>query len=295
MLKVSESAPYSGLLSRDSSKYAQLKGKTIVIKYGGAALERRALKKPIIRDIAFLQQVGACVVVVHGGSRQLDKRMKELGLQIRSVDGLRYTCDNTVEEARVIFGEINAEIVELLRDMGVAAIGLRGEERGLIKAELKNFETYGYVGDVKSVDVKRLRSIMGQGKIPVISILGRADDGQILNINADDVARAVTSSLNADKLIFITDVEGVLQDPRDPSSLLSTTDDERIENLLKEHVISKGMTRKVRACLEAIRNDAPVVHILSARQPRALITEIIGESHYGTKVVRKKSQVPANR
>jgi acetylglutamate kinase len=294
MRNISELAPYSGFLSHNSSKYTQLKGKTIVIKYGGAALERRALKKPIIQDIAFLQQAGARVVIVHGGSRQLDNRMRELGLQIRSVDGLRYTCERTVEEARVIFGEINAEIVELLQDMGVAAIGLRGEERGLIKAELKNFETYGYVGDVKSVGVKRLRSIIEQGKIPVISILGRADDGQVLNINADDVARAVTSSLCADKLIFITDVEGVLRDPGDPSSLLSTTDDEEIESLLQEHVISKGMTRKVKACLEAIRNDAPVVHILSAQQPQALITEILGESHYGTKIV-KKSQVPANR
>lgn len=295
MLDNSELTPYSGLRALDSPKYTQLKGKTIVIKYGGAALERRALKKPIIQDIAFLQQVGARVVVVHGGSRQLDKRMRELGLQIRSVDGLRYTGDKTIEEARVVFGGINTEIVQLLRGMGVAAIGLRGEESGLIKADLRSFEIYGYVGDVRSVDVKRLRSIMGQGKIPVISVLGRADDGQVLNINADDVARAVTSALHADKLIFITDVEGVLQDPRDPSSLLSMTDAEGIENLLKEQVISRGMARKVRACLEAIRNDAPVVYILSARQPRALITEIIGESHYGTKVVRGKSQVSANR
>lgn len=288
MLKISESVPYSGLLSFDPSKYTQLTGKIIVIKYGGAALEHRALRKPTIRDIAFLQQVGARVVIVHGGSRQLDKRMKEAGLQIRSVDGLRYTCDKTIEEARVIFGEINTEIVQLLQDMGVAAIGLRGEESGLIKAELKSFETYGYVGDVKSVDVERLRSIMGQGKIPVISVLGRADDGQVLNINADDVARAVTSALHADNMMFITDVEGILQDPTDPSTLLATTDDERVENLLKQHAISKGMTRKVKACLEAIRNDVPVVHILSARQPGALITEITGESHYGTKLVRKE-------
>lgn len=294
MLNISELSPYCGLLRLDSSKCTQLKGKTIVVKYGGAALEHQELHKPIIRDIAFLQQVGAYVVIVHGGSRQLDSRMRELGLQIKSTDGLRYTCSKTIEEARAIFGEINAEIVELLRDMGAPAVGLLGEENGLIKAELKSFETYGYVGDVKSVDVERLREIMGQGKIPVLTVLGRSGDGQILNINADDVARAVTSSLCADKLVFITDVEGILQNPKDPSSLLSMTDEEGIESLLREHIISKGMTRKVKACLEAIRNDAPVVHILSARQPLALITEIIGESHYGTKIVRKKSQFLAD-
>jgi len=288
MSNISKPRLYHHPLSLDSSKYTQLTGKTLVIKYGGAALERRELNEPTIRDIVFLQRAGARILVVHGGSRQLDKRMKEIGLQIRSVDDLRYTCDKTIEEARIIFGEINTEIARLLRNAGAAAIGLRGEESCVIKAKLKSFETYGYVGDVESVDVERLGSIMYHGKIPVISVLGRADDGQVLNINADDVARAVTSSLYADELIFITDVEGILQDPKDPSSLLSTTDDETLEILLKEHIISKGMTRKVKACLAAIRNDAPVVHILSARQPQALITEIIGESHYGTKVVRKK-------
>jgi len=295
MTKTSKLVPHSDSLSPNSSKYTQLIGKTIVVKYGGAALEHQEFKEPTIRDIAFLQRVGARVVVVHGGSRQLDKRMEEIGLEIKYVDGLRYTCGKTIEEARIIFGEINTEIVHLLWDMGADAIGLRGEESGVIKAELKSFETYGYVGDVKSVDVERLRSIMDHGKIPVISVLGRADDGQVLNINADDVARAVTSSLYADELIFITDVEGILQDPKDPSSLLSTTDDETLESLLKEHIISKGMTRKVKACLAAIRNDAPVVHILSARQPGALVTEVIGESHYGTKVVRKGTQILAKR
>ncbi len=288
MPDISELVLYSDLLSLNSSKFTQLTGKIIVIKYGGAALERRELKEPIIRDIAFLRRVGVFVVVVHGGSRQLDKRMKEKALQIRSIDGLRYTCDKTIEEARIVFGEINTEIVRLLRDMGADAIGLRGEEDGMISAELKSFETYGYVGDVKKVDVERLRSVMEQGKIPVISALGRANDGQILNINADDVACAVSSAVCADKFMFITDVEGILQDPSDPSSLLSTVDDEKIENLLAEHIISRGMVRKVKACLEAIRNNVPVVHILSARQPRALTTEVIGETHYGTKLVRKE-------
>jgi acetylglutamate kinase len=294
MLNISELSPYSGLLGLDSSKFTQLKNKTIVVKYGGAALEHQELRSPVIGDIAFLQHFGAYVVIVHGGSRQLDSRMRELGLQVKSTDGLRYTCSETIEEARTIFGGINAEIVGLLRDIGAPAVGLLGEENGLIKAELKSFETYGYVGGVKSIDVEKLRSIMGQGEIPVLTVLGRSDDGQILNINADDVARAVASSLCADKLVFITDVEGILQNPKDPSSLLTMTDEEGIESLLREHIISKGMIRKVKACLEAIRNDATVVHILSARQPLALITEIIGESHYGTKVVRKKSQVPVD-
>lgn len=295
MANISKAVSSSDPVTLDSSKYTQLTGKIIVIKYGGAALEHRELREPTIRDIAFLQQVGARVVVVHGGSRQLDKRMEEVGLQVRSVDGLRYTCGKTIEEAKKIFGEINTEIVHRLRDMGAAAIGLRDEEDSLIKAELKSFETYGYVGYVKSVDIERLRSMMEQGKIPVITALGKAGDGQVLNINADEVACAVATSLYADEFMVITDVEGVFKSPSDPSSLLSTTDGGEIESLLSEHIISKGMARKVEACLEAIRSGVPVVHILSARQPGALITEIAGETQYGTKVVRKEIPAPADR
>jgi len=288
MPNISKLMTSTDLLSPHSSKYTQLKGKTIVIKYGGAALERRELQEPTIRDIAFLQRVGAHVVVVHGGSRQLDKRMEEIGLQVRNVNGLRYTCAKTIEEAKKIFGEINTELVQRLQDMGAAAIGLQDEENGVIKAELKSFEIYGYVGEVKSVDIERLNSIMEQDKIPVIPALGKADDGQVLNINADDVACAIASSLCADRLIFITDVEGVLQNPRDPASLLSMTNDEELKNLLREHSISKGMTLKVKACLNAISKDIPAVHILSVHQSGELITEIIGETHHGTKVVRKE-------
>ncbi len=280
-----------GIQSITDSKYTQLAGHTIVIKYGGAALEHQEFNEPTMRDIAFLQEVGAHVVIVHGGSRQLTQRMKEKGLKVILIDGLRYTCDKTIEEARIVFSEINSNIVSLLQSMGVDAVGLRGEEDGLIEAILKSFGTYGYVGDVKNVNAERLKSIMLHGKIPVISALGRAVDGQVLNINADVVACAVASALHAGTFMFITDVEGVLQNPKDPSSLLSTTDDERIEDLLKEGVISSGMTPKVKACLGAIRNGVPVVHILSAQQPRALITEIIGESHYGTKLVKKGTPV----
>lgn len=294
MIGINRAVLHADFPSFNSSKYVELAGKTIVIKYGGAALEHRELKDPTIRDIAFLQRVGACVVVVHGGSRQLDKRMQEKGLQIQSIDGLRYTCDKTIEEAGVVFGEINTEITGLLQGMGAAAIGLSGGESGLIKAKLMKFETYGYVGDVKSVDIVRLKSIIKQGKIPVISALGRADDGQVLNINADDAACAVASSLHADKFILLTDVEGILQNPRDPSSLISKIDAPRIESLLERHAVSKGMVRKVKACHKAIKAGIPAIHILSARQPHALITEITGESHYGTEIIGEKSQILVN-
>lgn len=271
----------------NDSKYSHIFGKTIVIKYGGAALEHQEFNEPTIHDIAFLQKVGANIVVVHGGSRQLNKRMKEKELEVRSIDGLRYSSDKTVEEAKIVFSEINTQVVSLLQQGGVTAIGLLGDEDGIIEAKLKNFKMYGYVGDVKSVNVTRLKSIMVQGKVPVISALGRTVDGQILNINADDVACAVAYALSSDIFMFITDVEGVFQNPKDSSSVLSYIDDEGIENLLSKGVISKGMTPKIKACLGAVRNGVPVVHILSARQPKALITEIIGESNYGTKLVRK--------
>jgi acetylglutamate kinase len=217
--------------------------------------------------------------------------MKERCLQIKNKDGLRYTSSETIEEAKIIFSEINAEIVNLLRDMGATAVGLRGEENGLIKAQLKSFETYGYVGDVKSMDVKKLGSIMAQGEIPVISTLGSADDGQVLNINADDAASAVASSLHADKFILLTDVTGILQDSRDPSSLISTIDDDGIETLLEKHIVVGGMARKLKACREAVKNGVPVVCI----QPPPLVAGITDASHCGTQVVGEKSHSLANR
>jgi acetylglutamate kinase len=271
----------------NDSKYRQIFGKTIVVKYGGAALEHQEFFKPTINDIAFLQKVGANIVVVHGGSRQLNERMKEKGLEVTSIDGLRYTSDKTIEEAKIVFSEINAQVVSLLQQGGVTAVGLLGDEDSIIQASLKNFKMYGYVGNVKNVDVTRIKAIILQGKVPVISALGRTVDGQVLNINADEVASAVASALCSDIFMFITDVEGVFQNPKDSSSVLSYIDDEVIEKLLSERVISKGMTPKIKACLGAVRNGVPIVHILSARQPKALITEIIGESNYGTKLVRK--------
>lgn len=288
MVNILKKVTSPDILSSHSSKYKKLTGEIIVIKYGGAALEHPELKELTIKDIAFLHQIGICVVIVHGGSRQLDKRMEEIGLQVKSIDGLRYTCDKTIAEAKKTFGEINTEIVQLLQDKGAAAIGVLNWENNLIEAELKGFEIYGYVGVVKSVNIKKIRSIIGQGTIPIIPALGKANDGQSLNINADDVACAVASSLNANRLIFITDVQGILQDPRDPSSILLTTDNEEIESLMKEDSISKGMTIKVQASLDAIRNGIPVVHILSVRQSGALLTEITGETHHGTKIVRKE-------
>ena len=288
MSPVTKKASFLECRATDNLKYFRLIGKTIVVKYGGAALEHQEYNEPTLNDIAFLRKTGANVVVVHGGSRQLDKKMREKGLEIKSIDGLRYTSDETINEAQSVFYDINAQIVKALQDRDIDAVGLRGEEDSVIEATLKNFDTYGYVGDIKNVKVEILEILLSQGKVPVISALGREDNGKVLNINADDVACAVASALISDIFMFITDVEGVLQNPADPLSRLSSIDDEGIENLLKEGVISKGMTPKIKACLRAVKNGVPVVHILSARQPRALITEIIGETSYGTKLLKKK-------
>jgi acetylglutamate kinase len=288
-------APYSTVPPLSPSQQKQIAGTTIVIKYGGAALERQALKEPTIKDIASLQQAGARIVLVHGGSRQLDERMKKINLPIKSINGLRYTCAKTIEEAKVIFDEINAEIVQLLEKAGVRAVGLGAEEIWVIKARVKDREIYGYVGEVESVDVNRLKAIMKQGKIPVIYALGKTTDGQVLNINADDVACAVASALHADKFLLITDVEGVFKNAKDPSSLMQCIDDEEIEKILKEHIVSKGMIPKLEACLEAIKSGVSAVHILSAQQPHALTSEIIGTSNYGTRIQRGKPRIPATR
>jgi len=267
-------------------KSRKLAGKIIVVKYGGAALEHTDLRMPILRDVALLKEAGATVVLIHGGSRRLSQVMATKRLEVRMIRGLRYTSSETVEVARTVFGELNKEIVELLDATGASPVGLKGEDNGLIMAKLKDFNLYGYVGDVQQVDVAILVKLIKKHQLPVISGLGVDGNGRVLNINLDLVAAAVAGELHADTFVLITDVDGILRDVKDPDTLMPLLDMEQLDSLQDNRMIGNGMLPKIEACLCAMRQDVKNTYVMSCRQPHALITELIGETHYGTHIVR---------
>ena len=264
----------------------KLAGKKVVVKYGGAALEREDLKKPILADIALLKEAGAVIVLVHGGSRHLSQEMARRKLDVKMINGLRYTSAETVDIARKVFGQLNEDIVKLLDAAGAAPVGLKGEESGLIKAKLRDFDHYGYVGDVEEVKVEVLLRLLGENRLPVISGLGVSKDGQTLNINLDTVAAAVAGALNAERFVLITDVDGILRDVTDSSTRMSSLDQEQLKALQSSNTVANGMLPKIEACLLAMAQGVEETYIISCSQPHALITELLGKTRYGTHVVQ---------
>lgn len=263
----------------------KLAGKKIVIKYGGAALEHEDLKRPTLLDVALLKEAGAIVVLVHGGSRHLSQEMAKKGLAVKMINGLRYTSFETVDIARKVFGQLNTEIVELLDAAGAAPIGLKGEESDIIRAKAKDFDLYGYVGDVQKVKVEVLSKLLKQNRLPVISGLGIDENGQTLNINLDTVAAAIAGALSAEKFVLITDVDGILLDVTDSSTRMSLLNREQLKSLQSSNMVANGMLPKVEACLSAMAQGVKETYIISCRQPHALITELLGETQYGTHIV----------
>jgi acetylglutamate kinase len=264
----------------------KLAGKKVVVKYGGAALEHEDLKKPILSDIALLKQAGVVVVLVHGGSRRLNQAMAEKKLAVTMINGLRYTSSETVDLAREVFGQLNEDIVKLLDAAGASPVGLKGEESGLIMAKPKDFDRYGHVGDVEEVKVEVLLRLLGQDRLPVISGLGVSKEGQTLNINLDIVAAAVAGALSADKFMLITDVEGILRDVADSNTRMSFLDRDQLKALQNSNTVANGMLPKIEACLLAMAQGVRETYISSCSQPQALITELLGETHYGTHIVQ---------
>jgi acetylglutamate kinase len=268
------------------SRCKKLAGKKIVIKYGGAALEHEDLKRPTLLDVALLKEAGAIVVLVHGGSRHLSQEMAKRGLDVKMINGLRYTSSETVDMARRVFGQLNTEIVELLDAAGASPIGLKGDESAIIGAKPKDFNRYGYVGDVEEVKVEVLSKLLRQKRLPVISGLGMDSNGQILNINLDTVAAAIAGALSAEKFVLITDVDGILRDVTDSDTRMSLLDREQLKSLQGSNMVANGMLPKVEACLRAMDQGVEETYIISCRQPHALITKLLGETRYGTHIVR---------
>ncbi|MFZ5824871.1 MAG: acetylglutamate kinase [Bacillota bacterium] len=273
----------------------QFSGKTVVIKYGGAAMAAADLKDAVMQDIALMKYVGMNPIVVHGGGPEVSAMSKQMGLESKFIDGLRVTDGATVAIAQmVLVGKTNREIVTHLVGQGIKAVGLSGQDGGLIRASkhlhvsAKTGETVdlGYVGDVAAVDTSILHALTGAGFVPVIAPIGLGPGGQPYNINADTVAGAVASALGAEKLVLLTDVEGVRADKDDPNSLLSRITVQEVKSWMAKGRLEGGMIPKLECCLTALEGGVNRVHIIDGRVPHSLLLEVFTDRGVGTMVIK---------
>jgi len=261
-------------------------GKTIVIKYGGNAMIDEELKENVILDIVLMKYVGMNPVIIHGGGPDISNMMKRVGKESQFVDGLRVTDAETMEIAEMVLGRINKGIVALINQHGAKAVGLSGKDGGLITAEkLRTDVDIGFVGKVTRIDPHLIDILDEKGFVPVISSIGVGNEGQTFNINADSVAGEIAAALEAEKLMMLTDVRGIMKDQDDLKSLISTLKISEIESLTESGVISGGMLPKVEACTTALRGNVNKTHIIDGRISHSLLLEIFTESGIGTEIV----------
>lgn len=258
--------------------------KICVVKYGGAAMVEKDLKNGFARDIALMKQVGINVVVVHGGGPQIDKELKKFNIQRNFVDGIRVTDRNTIEVvANTLNDLVNKEIVSLINSNGGNSIGLANNNNNLIRVKKLTSEKidYGYVGEITDIDSNYLYDLMNSNYIPVIAPLGFDENNDIYNINADSAASAIASNLAAEKLIFLTDQTGVLDEK---GNLISSLNFNEIENLISSNVITGGMLPKIKACLNSLKNNVKMAHIVDGRIQHSVLLEIFTNEGIGTLV-----------
>lgn len=270
-------------------------GKTVVVKYGGHAMVDDELKASVMQDIALMKFVGINVVIVHGGGPEITGFLKKLGKESSFVSGLRVTDEETVEIAEMVLaGKINSEIVMLLNNRGLRAVGLSGKDANLIQAAKKLATVYengektkvdiGFVGKIKTVDIQIVNDLIERGYVPVIAPIGVGDDGKSFNINADYVAADIAGALNAEKLLLLTDTEGVYKNFADKSSFISTLKVDEARELIKSGIISGGMIPKVEACLRALDKGTNKAYIIDGRLPHSIILELFTAQGIGTEV-----------
>lgn len=258
-------------------------GKTVVVKYGGNAMISEDLRRAVISDIILLHLVGVQVVVVHGGGPEISAMLKKIGKEPRFVDGLRYTDAETMDIVQqVLCGKVNKDLVATLNRLGGKALGLCGMDAGLFRAN-KLDEKYGLVGEIAEVDPAIVTDALADGYIPVVSTVAQGIDGETAyNINADTAAAKLAVALKAEKLMLLTDVRGLLRDPRDESTLLPVVELSQVPGLVKDGVIQGGMIPKVDCCVEAVRSGVKSTIILDGRIPHSILLELLSDEGIGT-------------
>ena len=261
--------------------------KIIVVKYGGSAMVDEELKKSVIQDVTLLKLVGFKPIIVHGGGKEISKWVGKVGMEPEFINGLRKTDAATMEIAEMVLGKVNKSLVQMVEELGVNAIGISGKDGGLLKVDKKysNGQDIGYVGEVKEVNPKILFDLLEKDFLPIICPVGLDDNSDTYNINADDAACAIARAVNAEKLAFLTDIEGVYKDPADKSTLISELTVSGAKDLIEGGNIGGGMLPKLNNCIDAIDNGVSRVHILDGRIPHCLLLEIFTNRGIGTAIL----------
>ncbi len=269
----------------------QFRGETVVVKFGGSIMESEDGYSRILQDIAFMECVGLRPVVVHGGGKAISRSMKEANIAPNFVQGLRVTDDKTIGVVeKVLNHEVNPHLVGIIQRFHGKARGIHGED--IIRVDKMTGKDpatgeeldWGYVGNVKSVDVEPIQAYLKSNIVPVITPLGKGDDGHLYNINADDAATAVACALNARKLVFLTDVPGLLRDPEDKSTLISSLHLSEVDELIRLGVISGGMLPKISGMIDAVKAGIKKAHIIDSSQPHSLLLELFTSEGVGTEI-----------
>ncbi|MBR1770579.1 MAG: acetylglutamate kinase [Lachnospiraceae bacterium] len=261
--------------------------KIIVVKYGGSAMSNEELQKNVIKDVTLLKLVGFKPIIVHGGGKEISRWVGKVGKEAKFVNGLRVTDDETMEIAEMVLGKVNKQLVSMVQELGVKAVGLSGKDGGLLKVQKKysDGQDIGFVGDITGVDPKVLYDLLEKDFLPIVSPIGLDDHFQTYNINADDAACAVAKAVGADKLVFLTDIEGLYKDINDKSSFISRLTTDQADELIGGGFIGGGMLPKLSNCTSAVRNGVNRVHILDGRIPHCLLLEIFTDKGVGTAII----------
>ncbi len=264
-------------------------GTKIVVKYGGSAMLDEKLKYNVIKDVALLKLIGLKPIIVHGGGKEISKWVRLSGKEPEFVNGLRVTDKETMDIAEMVLYKVNKQLVGMMEKVGVQAVGLCGKDAGMLRVDKKyaDGKDIGFVGNVKDVNVKLLDSLIESDFVPVIAPIGLDDNYDTYNINADDAACGIAKAINAEKLVFLTDIEGVFIDPADKSTLISEMDLEHAKEFIDKGVVGGGMLPKLNNCVEAIENGVSRVHILDGRMEHCLLLEFFTEKGIGTAILKE--------
>ena len=264
--------------------------KIIVVKYGGSAMSNEELQKNVIKDVTLLKLVGFKPIIVHGGGKEISRWVSKVGKGAQFVNGLRVTDDETMEIAEMVLGRVNKRLVTMVEELGVKAVGLSGKDGQMLQVEKKysDGQDIGYVGNITSVNPTILFDLLEKGYLPIVSPIGLGEDFSTYNINADDAACAIAKAVGADKLAFLTDIEGLYKDINDKDSFISRITVSEAENLMEEGFIGGGMLPKLNNCTSAVANGVNRVHILDGRIPHCLLLEIFTNEGVGTAIVREE-------
>ena len=263
--------------------------KIIVVKYGGSAMVDEQLKKTVIQDVVLLKLVGFKPIIVHGGGKEITRWVSKVGKEPQFINGLRVTDGETMELAEMVLNKVNKELVALVESLGVKAVGVSGKDGNLLKVEKKfsNGQDIGFVGNITEVNPKILSDLLEKDFLPIVCPVGLDENFQTYNINADDAACAIAKQMHAEKLAFLTDIEGVYRDPEDPSTLISKLFVKEARELINSGNVGGGMIPKLQNCVDAIEGGVSRVHILDGRIKHCLLLEIFTDKGIGTAILRK--------